>query len=124
MKTWILCVDQLGAKLYWRDNAEDPVHFWEQIPYPTTNETYIQYIGRMTRKACESEVKSNLIICAEPFIFDSLRPHLGAAVQARIIGKVGCNLCQVSNEQLNRSTQGFLEESACRAFSPAHVSVF
>ena len=119
MKTWILCVDQLGAKLYWRANAEDPVHFWTQIPYPSSDETYIEYIANVTRQACEAEERSSLIVCAEPVVLQAIRQHLTPSVHARIIGTVGCNLCHVSDARLNESSQGILEGAALSGFLPA-----
>lgn len=118
MKTWILCVDQLGAKLYWRSGAKDPAHFWMQIPYPSTEETYIQYIARMTQETCASDSRSCLIVCAEPPILKAICRYFNPATQSRIIGSISCNLCHVSNDRLDASTQEFLESKAQRGLAP------
>ena len=117
MKTWILCVDPLGAKLYEREGAGEPVRFSHQIPYPQRSvsagtvppkDDFIRFIAENTDQALGMDGQSGLILCGEPPLLTQVQEHLAARSRQHIIGSIRHNLCHVSDDQLTAQSQKFM----------------
>jgi hypothetical protein len=127
MKTWILCVDPLGAKLYERESAAKPVHFSRQIPYPRRplsperGDEFLRFIAENTDKALGADDGSNLIICAEPSLLMQVREYLGPQTRRQIVGSIDHNLCHVSDDQLTEQSQQFMNDSSRETVSRPHL---
>ena len=107
MRTWILCADNLCAKLFVRKSPDDETNLCRTIPYPpkTRLKKFIHYVVEEIELACGAGTESKLILCAESEILSEYMKQISPYVEGSIIGTVDRNLCHVSHKRVASETR-------------------
>ncbi len=120
MRMWILCADNLGAKIFLKNSPEDEACLCHTIPYPMkkskskykeTPREFIQYVVEEIEIACGSETGSGLILCADSKILTEYFKQFSQTVKSSLVGTIDRNLFHVSPEHVSRSTRSIHERA-------------
>jgi hypothetical protein len=111
MKTWIVCADPDGARIF-RDERPGGIRFHREIPHPEgqppaahrTNRIfaneYAKYVAEELDLAVGQGEAERLLLCAEPEFLTKMLAHLGSHAQAAVIGTVERDLYGASESDL------------------------
>ncbi|MBI3555190.1 MAG: hypothetical protein HY074_02860 [Deltaproteobacteria bacterium] len=83
MKSYILCANTDGAKVFDFDDLEEGAQLLLSLSYP--KDAYSSVVLEMERM-CGAGTASKLVLCGEPVVLNQLCQKLSDEVRGRIVG--------------------------------------
>jgi len=105
VRTWILCVDDLCAKILTKKTKDDGASLCRTIRNSKRFKVsksgkifshFASYVAEEIEIACGAGTETYLILCAENKVLQELLKHFSTQVKQAIVGTVEKNLCQLT----------------------------
>ena len=119
MRTWILCADNLCAKIFVKRTDEDRARLYYTIPGPRRNsrsrqntKEFIRYVADEIELACGAGTDSQLILCAEKEMLSHFCKRFSGQVKGVLVGTVEQDLCNASQEYISTCSERILGVTA------------
>jgi hypothetical protein len=118
MRTWILCADNLCAKIFLKSTSIDELKLYRTIFCPQKLlrdlktekfKSFIRYVSDEIEIACGAGTETQLVLCAEKKILKEFHRQFSSQVRSAVVATIEQNLCEASPGSM---TNRLIEECA------------